>query len=74
MCLFNKSPSTLNMTVSLKSIADEAFVDLNNNGNYQYTELWDNEISVTNDKITADVRLTVLRFTESNLFDTILFN
>lgn len=55
VCLFNKSPSTLNMTVSLKSIADEAFVDLNNNGNYQYTELWDNEISVTNDKITADV-------------------
>lgn len=55
VCLFNKSPSTLNMTVSLKSIADEAFVDLNNSGNYQYTELWDNEISVTNDKITADV-------------------
>ena len=55
VCLFNKSPSTLNMAVSLKSIADEAFVDLNNSGNYQYTELWDNEISVTNDKITADV-------------------
>lgn len=55
VCLFNKSPAQLHMSVSINDVANLAYVDLKAGGNYQYTELWDNEAAVTNNEILADV-------------------
>lgn len=55
VCLFNKGPISLSMSVSLNNVANLAYTDLVSSPNYSYTELWSDEQAVTNDKIIADV-------------------
>ena len=55
ICFFNKSNAEKDMSVSLKDVANLSYVELNEVGAYQFTDLWSKEIDVTSGSINARV-------------------
>ncbi len=55
ICFFNKSNAEKDMSVSLKDVANLSYVELNDVGAYQFTDLWSKEIDVTSGSINAHV-------------------
>lgn len=55
ICFFNKSNAEKDMSVSLKDVANLSYVELNDVGAYQFTDLWSKEIDVTSGSINARV-------------------
>lgn len=55
VCLFNKGPKAVNMTASLKEIANMTFSGLTVAANYACTELWEETTTETADVLTASV-------------------